>query len=147
MRSLLAGVSLLLCASTLVDAQSMHSALGPRLEASKVCETGKRNIYGHPSNACWIAHEEALRQDDNARALAYMKLSCRKYLRSEHCLIANLVGRAPRMSGTIKTAAADDRTRTTVHRVSQSLLPADHEDGEAGVIFYDLLRSRILISH
>jgi hypothetical protein len=142
MRSLSVGISVLLCGSTIFAAQSMLSS--PHMDAAKVCETGKQNVYGHPSNACWIAHEQALQQDDHARALAYMKLSCRKYLRSEHCLLASLVDRASRTGGPIRSAAADGGTRASVQRVSQSLFPADHEDGEAGVVFYELLRSHVL---
>jgi hypothetical protein len=143
-------LTVLLCSSAGVLAENRISSDAAAGNAPQICQTGKGTAYGHPSNACWVAHEDALTRNDSARALAYMKLSCKNYQRSDHCLLVKLEKKEQRQRGAIRAATAQDRVEgasrngTRVERASRAIASADHEDGEAGVIFYELLRTGVL---
>lgn len=135
----------LLSSSAVAYAQNTNTTPAPvRQDATRVCETGQGNGYGHPSNACWIAYEAAIDRRDSARGLQIMQHSCGKYQRADHCLFVDLVKKQAGPRGPVKAAAATEVTPGKPQDTTLLLHPADHQDGEAGVIFYDLLRSGLL---
>jgi hypothetical protein len=143
MRTSTAALVLLVCSST-STAIAQQGSFSARAEAAAVCESGAGSGYGHASNACWIAHEQALSRYDEERALAYARLGCSKYRRSDQCFLVALTARDSRRGAASRSAAAQRKVEGEVERAAHWLFPADYEDGEAGVIFYDLLRTRVL---
>lgn len=98
--------------------------------AQQICESGSGGHFGHPSNACWIAHDLAVARRDYGQAVAYIYDACLKYRRGDFCRYAS-AARPPQIVEATVHGGADARG---VARGLRSIDPLDIDDAEAGII-------------
>jgi hypothetical protein len=136
-------VMLLGVATPAVRAQQANPA--PVSEAARICQSGTGDRYGSPAGACWIAYELALTRQQMVSALAFVRIGCERYQRSDYCVFMNHLQRHPLAIEDGGSPAARNAVRRALERAESYVSPWDVEDGE--VMYRRGIQSRTAWGH
>jgi hypothetical protein len=103
-------------------------------QAEKVCVTGSDDRYGHPSNACWVAHDAAVNRQDFDRAISFARAGCEKYGRADFCLLTSRLQQQPGQVVAVGAAGAARAAGDALLSASRGVTALDLEDGERGIL-------------